>query len=76
MYIILEFQTTGGTTAIVPPVQKDTLEKAQQAFYSTCSYAAVSSVEQHVVVLMFCNGNVIEKNEFRHLAEPEPIEEE
>lgn len=66
MYIILEFQTTSGVTAIVPPVAKSTLAEAQQAFFLTCSAAAVSSVEQHTVMLVYANGNVIESREFRH----------
>lgn len=66
MYIVLEFQTNGESTAVVTPKTQATLEKAQQAYYTACAAAAVSSVEQHTVMLVYCNGNVIESKEFRH----------
>ena len=66
MYIVLEFQTNSGATVIVTPKTHVTLEKALQAYYTACAAAAVSSVEQHTVMLVYCNGNVIESKEFRH----------
>jgi len=66
MYIIIEMQTSGGVTAVVTPVVKDTLAEAQQAFYGTCSYAAVSAVQLHVVLLLHASGNVIDSKAFRH----------
>lgn len=66
MYIIFEFQTNGESTAIVTPKSQNTLEKAQQAFYTACAAASVSSVEEHTVMLVYHNGNVIESKEFRH----------
>ena len=66
MYIVLEFQTNHGATAIVTPKGYAELGKAQQAYYTVCASAAVSSVEQHTVMLVYCNGNVIESKEFRH----------
>lgn len=66
MYIVLEFQTNGTSTAIVPPKGYVDFSKAQQAFYTVCAAASVSGVEQHTVMLVYCNGNVIECKEFRH----------
>ena len=66
MYIVLEFQTNGTSTAIVTPKGYVDFGKAQQAFYTACAAAAVSSVEQHTVMLVYHNGNVLESKEFRH----------
>lgn len=66
MYIVFEMQTNGESTAIVPPTVKADLPHAQQAFYTACAAAAVSDVEQHTVMLVYSNGNVIESKSFDH----------
>ena len=71
MYIILEFQSLAGSTAIVPPVVKSDINKAYQEFYTHCAAAAVSAVEMHTVMLVYANGNVIESKTFNHGGEGE-----
>lgn len=66
MYIVFEMQTNGESTAIVTPKGYNDLATAQQAFYTACAAAAVSSVERHTVMLVYCNGNVLDCKEFRH----------
>ena len=65
-------QTNGEQTAIVPPVDKPTLQEAQQVFHTACAAAAVSSVEMHTVLLVQANGVVKEKCVFQHEAQHEP----
>lgn len=71
MYIILEMQTNGGQTAIVPAVTKATLNEALAAFYQAASFAAVSAVEVHTIMLFDQRGDLIEKLVFDHPAAAE-----
>ena len=66
MYTILEMQTSNGATAIVPPVVKDTFENAQNALFSACAAASISSVEIHTVLMIEENGVVHENRCFKH----------
>ena len=51
-YIIQELQTNAeGTTAFVPPEQKDNRNEADSVFYARASAAAISSVPIHTVTL-------------------------
>lgn len=75
MYIIHEYQTNKtGVTAVVPPVTKNTIDEAYNAYYTACAASAISSVPYHTVMLCYHNGNVIESKMFEHL--PQPVEEE
>lgn len=70
MYIILEFQTQkDGAVAIVPPVQKSDYFEAQQAFLQTASYAAVSTVPKHSVLLINEEGVQYDSKIFKHSGE-------
>ena len=71
MYIILEMQTANGATVVVPPVVKDSTNKAWQQFYTQCAAASVSSVETHTVMLIHASGSVLESRTFRHGGEDE-----
>lgn len=67
MFIILEFQIQqDGTVAIVPPVQKSDWFEAQSAFLQAASYAAVSKLPKHTVVLMDEEGTFLDKKCFEH----------
>ena len=61
MYTIIELQTTGDVTTPVTPVVKATIEEARQEYHLKASYAAVSQVEIHTVMLVNAEGQNIEK---------------
>ena len=68
MYIILEFQTdANGDTAMTPAIMKKDEKEAYSSFHSTASYAAISSVPRHTVVLLEDNGFEKERASFDHL---------
>ena len=76
MYIVIEMQTTTGSTAVISTAYSD-INIAQQAFYSTCSFAVVSSVPVHTVMLVSETGRVIKCECFSHPEDkPEPDTEE
>ena len=78
MYIVHEYQTdTDGNTIVVEPCQKRSdLNEALSVFFSTCSFAAISSVPYHTVILNYHNGNQIEFRMFEHLPEETETEPE
>ena len=55
-YILQEIQTNGDTTALVAPVVYPTREAAESAFYTTCGFAVVSTVEVHTVMVYTQEG--------------------
>ena len=61
MYTIIELQTNNGVTIAAQPVVKATIEEARQEYHTKASYAAVSSVEIHTVVLLNAEGQDVEK---------------
>lgn len=69
MFIIQEIQTTNGQTALTPAVVKPTREEADSVFYSLLSYAAISTVGIHAVVMFDEHGNVLNVGRYEHLAE-------
>lgn len=70
MYVILELQTNGETTAVVSPVQvKETKDEAESVFHSILSYAAVSQVEQHTALILNPQGQLVESKCFKHTQE-------
>lgn len=75
MYIVLELQTTNGTTAVVPPVAFDNLEQAYQKFYTVLAAAAVSSVQIHSATMLNENGDLIRAEHFEHPVEEESTDE-
>ena len=71
MFIIQELQTTGNQTALVTPVTRDSLNEALSVFHQKASYAAISEVPVHTVMLHDERGDVIEKLVFDHPAAAE-----
>ena len=67
MYIIVEMQTQAdGSVAVVPPVQKADFNEAQSAFYQACSYAAVSALPKHSVMMCDEEGAYLDSKCFTH----------
>jgi len=61
MYTIIELQTNNGVTVPVTPVTKSTIEEARQEYHLKASYAAISNVEIHTVILVNAEGQNAEK---------------
>ena len=61
MYTIIELQTTDGVTSALSPVVKATKAEALQEFHLKASYAAVSAVGIHTIVLLNPEGQLAEK---------------
>ena len=72
MFIVIEMQTTDGTTAVLTDAYAD-LNTAYQKYHLILSAAAVSSVPTHTAVILSENGNVVASECFAH-AEPEEEE--
>ena len=51
-YVIIEMQTSGGTTAIVTPDSYDNEVSAEAAFLTKCAAARVSGLDVHSVTLL------------------------
>ena len=58
-YIIIEMQTSGGTTAIVTPASYDNEVSAEAAFLTKCAAARVSGLDVHSVTLLDEEGKVV-----------------
>ena len=58
-YVIIEMQTTSGTTAVVTPVTYDNAISAEAAFLTKCAAARVSGLDVHSVDLLDEEGKVI-----------------
>lgn len=66
-YIIQEMQTNAeGTTAFVPPEQRDNRNEADSVFYARASAAAVSSVPVHTVTLETNEGFQLNQICYKH----------
>lgn len=64
-YIIIEAQTSNGTTAIVTPaVYSDRIE-AEAVFLEKCAYARRSGLDVHSVTLLDQEGQVIARKCFK-----------
>lgn len=73
-YVIIEQQTTDGTTAVLPPVIENNINQALFSFLNKSAYASISSVPLHTVTILSEDGKLVRPSEvFRH--EPE-VEEE
>ena len=72
-YIVMEMQTSNGTTTIAPPVSFADRNQAESRFHSILASAAVSAVEEHAVVMLTGDGRLVRPSEvYRHPVEPEP----
>ena len=67
VYIIIEIQkSNNGTVAIVPPVSYTDQRLAEQAYHTALSYAAVSQVDVHSVVMLSDTGERIKGETYYH----------
>ena len=72
-YLIVEQQTTNGSTAVLTTV-KPNINEAEQAYHTVLAAAAVSSVETHAAAMLNERGQLLKYECFVH-AEPEPEEQ-
>ena len=67
MYIVQELQVqTNGTVTFVPPTQHATREEADHAYYYAVSFAAVSDVPRHTVLMYNEEGNILTAHSYSH----------
>lgn len=66
-YIVIELQTTGGTTAHIVTAHA-TRAEAEQKFHQILAAAAVSAVEDHAAVMLAQNGAVVRTEHYTHEA--------
>ena len=58
-YVIIEMQTTNGTTAVVTPASYSDAITAEAAFLQKCVYARQSGLDTHSVTLLNQNGQIV-----------------
>lgn len=63
--VIIEMQTSNGTTAVVPPVAYTDAIEAEAVFLEKCAYARRSGLDAHTVMLVDEEGGVIAKKCFK-----------
>lgn len=68
-YIIIETQTTNGTTAVLPPVAYTDRNQAESAFHSILASAATSAVPEHSAVMLTSDGRLVRSECYRHPGE-------
>ena len=69
-YIIIEIQKmNNGSCAVVPPTTYTDQRIAEQAYHTALSYAAVSQVNVHSVVMLDDTGARIKGETYYHGAE-------
>ena len=67
VYIIIEIQkSNNGTVAIVPPASYTDERLAEQAYHTALSYAAVSQVDVHSVVMLNDVGERLKGETYYH----------
>ena len=64
-YVILEQQTTNGSTAVVTPETYDSLIQAEAAFLQKAAYARLSGLDCHSVALIDQEGKLIARKSFQ-----------
>lgn len=65
MYIVIELQTNGSTTANIVNSYA-TRNEAEQKYHLILSAAAVSSVEIHAAVMLTADGMLINSQAYHH----------
>ena len=70
-YVVMELQTNGETTAVVPPVSYSNKQQAEAAYHTILSAAAVSQVEKHAAVIVADNGQIVRSECYYHPTESE-----
>jgi len=66
MYIVIELQTTGETTAIPPITTYTNWQQAYAKYHTILAAAAVSTVPKHAAVILNEEGAVIRNESFEH----------
>lgn len=66
MYIIQEIQTENGQTALTPAITEVDRNTADSTWHQKMSYAAISEVDIHAVVMLDEHGNVIKQGYYEH----------
>lgn len=70
MFIIIEMQTNGESTAVVTPIKTEKeYNKALNKYYTTLAAAAVSTVDVHTVMLIDEKGDTVRVESFDHKSE-------
>lgn len=70
VYIIIEIQKmNNGSCVVVPPTTYTDSRLAEQAYHTALSYAAVSQVDVHSVVMLDDTGARIKGETYYHGAE-------
>ena len=72
-YIIIESQTTNGTTS-VGTVVKTNYNEAEQEYHRELMYAAVSAIPLHAVTMLTENGKMVKYEAYDHTPAPEAEE--
>lgn len=74
-YIIIEIQkANNGEVAIVPPATYAEYAQAEQTYHQALSFAAVSAVDVHSVIMLSDTGDRIKGQTYYHGQEPHPAE--
>ena len=64
-YLVIEYQVNGEAISKIPTVL-NSLSEALQNFHAVSSFAAVSTVEKHFVMLLSEDGNMLKYEIFLH----------
>lgn len=65
-YIVIELQTTGGTTSLPTNTYSDR-NQAESKFHEILKYAAVSQVEDHAAVMLTEDGRLVRQESYKHV---------
>ena len=69
-WFIQEIQTDReGNAAFLQPVLKESETEAWSAYYSTLSFAIISAVFSHTVMLCTTDGRVLDSKNYVHMTE-------
>lgn len=66
MYTVIELQTTGASTAVVPPVAYATQQEAEAKFHEVLAAAAKSTVQVHSCIVLDEKGFAIRREDYVH----------
>jgi len=70
-YVIVELQTTSGTTAVVTPATYTDRNAAESAYHTALAAAAISAVEEHAVAMLAQDGRIVRSECYKHYQEEE-----
>ena len=78
MYHIIEIQTTDTSSVVVTPIPSaQNQNDAESIYHQKMSYAAISSVPVHAVVMVNDHGTIVMNGYYAHIvAQPEENGEE